>query len=126
MTSVILCNISDVNKVIEEEKNFWVQDVLLDLGVSEDVIASAENIDEYLHFMNQLGIEVEYRTTGEVLIYKKTMYRGEDGEEVDWLNPSEENLVAQWKPPTLVKKVEGKNVHYEVHLNEWSSFKMRL
>lgn len=126
MADVILCNISDANKVVEEEKNFWIQDVLLGLGVSEDTIASAEDIDEYLYLMNQLGIEVEYKTTGEVLIYKKAMHRGPDGEEVDWLNPSEENLIAHWKSPTFVRKVEGRDVYYEVHLNKWSSFNMRL
>lgn len=126
MADVILCNISDANIVVEEEKNYWVQDVLLSLGVPEGVIVSVHDIDEYLYQMHQYGIEVEYKTNGEVLIYKKAMYKSPEGEEIGWLNPTKDHLVAQWKPPRFVRKVEGKDVFYEVHLNKWSSFSMRL
>lgn len=126
MSDVILCNISDANDIIAEERNFWIQDVLISLGISEDVIMSADDIDEYLHAMNEFGIEVELKTSGVVIIYKKTMHIDNNGDAVDWLNPTEENIVGKWSLPTFVRKVEGTDVFYEISLNKWSSFNMRL
>lgn len=121
MSDTILCNISDAVQIVKEERDIWTIDVLLSLGIPEEIIESSNDIDEYIYQLDKFGVEVEYKTSGEVLVYKKAMYRNQDGEEIDWLNPTSDHLIAHWKPPTYIKKVEGNNVFYEIQLNEWSS-----
>lgn len=123
MGNVILCNLSDANYIIEEERFYWISDVLDALSVPEEVYDS-KTIDEFRDKMDDFGIEVELSTDGSVKVYKKQWY--EDGEEnVGWLPATKDHLVAQWNEPTRVKRVEGKEVYYEIHLNEWSILNMR-
>jgi hypothetical protein len=35
------------------------------------------------------------------------------------LPPQDKHLVAQWKRPNYVRKVEDGKAYYELHLNEW-------
>ena len=125
MGDVILCNISDANSVIEESKLEWINDVLLGLGVSEETL-EIKNIRELRHeISSSYGIEVDLKAGGEVDVYKKQWNNSQDEELQGWLPTKKEHLVAQWKEPKRVRKVEGKEVFYEIHLNEWSFTNVR-
>jgi hypothetical protein len=115
MSTTILCNLSDAQKVIDEERLYWISEILEALGVSDELF-DATDIRDFRYGMEDIGIEVELHSNGNVDVYKK---------QCDWLPATEEHLVAQWKEPTYIRKVEGKNVHYELHLNEWSILNMR-
>ncbi len=121
MSDVILCNLSDANEVIEEARNNWINDVLVSLGVSEEIIQTA-NIRKFRHEVaDGLGIEVELKTNGEVDVYKKRWNNSELEELQGWLPIKKEHLIAQWKEPKRIRKVEGQDVYYEIHLDEWSA-----
>ena len=124
MSNVILCNLSDANSVIEEEKLYWISEVLDALGVPEEVF-DVTDIRDFRFEMEELGIEVELHFDGEVDVYKKQWHQGPTEEASGWLPVKSDHLVAQWKEPTYVKKIEGKEVYYEIHLNEWSILKLR-
>jgi hypothetical protein len=124
MSSIVLCNLSDAVSVIAEEREQWTLGVLASLGVSEDLVGAA-NIDEFREGMEQLGIEVIESSAGKINIYKKVWHDGESEELSGWLPATDKNLVAQWDEPKYIKKIEGKDVYYEIHLNEWSILKTR-
>lgn len=124
MSNVILCNLSDANAIIEEERLYWVFDVLEYVGIPEEVF-DAESIDEYRESMDTYGIDVELCSNGEVYIYKKEWHEGRNEEESGWLPADDEHLIGHWKNPTRVIKVDGKDAYYEIHLNEWSILNMR-
>lgn len=124
MSDVILCNISDAVKVVDEAREEWTRTVLISLGVPENIL-NFSDIREYRHDMDELGIEVELITDGDVNIYKKQWHNGVDESTSGWLPTTKDHLVAQWKTPTYVRKVDGKEVYYEIQLNEWSVTHMR-
>ena len=125
MGDVILCNISDANNVIEEARFDWIHSVLSNLNVSEEIF-DVKDIREFRHELsNNLGIEVELKSNGEVDIYKKQWNNHSLEELQGWLPVKKEHLIAQWKEPKRIRKVEGKDVHYEIHLNEWSFTNVR-
>ena len=119
MAKVILCNLSDVNKVVEEERLYWVFDVLETLNVP-DSIFDATDIRDFRYDMEELGIEVNLCSNGDVNVHKKHWYNGPTDDTSGWLPPTDDHLVAQWKEPKYIKKIEGTEVYYEIHLNEWS------
>jgi len=102
MSSVILADKRDEQKIINEEREIWVFNVLVALGADEDILVEIkkEDMSEYLAIME---LEVWDKVNGEVDILRKG------------------KLVAQWKQPklVLVKEVPDK-YYYEIHLNEWA------
>ena len=124
MSNIILGNLSDAVKTIEEERLFWTNDVLDALGIPEEAF-EVDSIDEYRNNLDELGIEVELSTNGLVNIYKKEWHQGLSEEDSGWLPAEKEHLVAQWKEPTRIQKIDGKDVYYEIHLNEWSILNIR-
>ena len=120
MSDVILCNISDANGLIIEARNEWIRNILLDLGVSDEIIF-LENIREFRYQVSDsLGIDVELKSSGEINIYKKRWHNDSNENLQGWLPAKKENIIAQWKEPTRIRKVDGQDVFYEIHLNEWS------
>jgi hypothetical protein len=101
MSTIILADRRDEQKVISEEKEIWVYNILVALGADEDILAEIkkEDMSEYL---SMLELEVWNKVSGEVDIFRKG------------------KLVAQWKQPILklIKKVP--KYYYEIHLNEWA------
>jgi hypothetical protein len=93
MSSIILADRYDEQKVIEEEKTVWVFNVLVALGADEDILTEIkkEEMSEYLTLM---GMEVWDNADGTVDIFRK------------------EKLVAQWKTPKLKLIKESKNKYY--------------
>lgn len=128
VAETILCNLSDANEIIEEARNEWIIEVLLGLGVPEETIELGfDDIgrDDYIYEMNDLGISVELYSTGEVDVHKKVWITGKNEESSGWLPPTKQHLVAQWKIPERVRRVNGNEVYYELHLREWSVTNMR-
>jgi hypothetical protein len=126
MGDTILCNLSDANQVISEARELWVQEVLLGLGVKEETLKLAKsNIQEYRYQVEEMGIEVDFKN-GEVDVYKKKWHNDPNPELCGWLPSEKVHLVAQWKEPNKFRKVEGKDVYYEIHLNNWSMLNSRL
>lgn len=124
MAKVILCNLSDANNVVNEERMYWIFEVLEDLGVPDSVF-EATDIRDFRYDMEELGIEVDLCSNGDVNVYKKHWFEGPTEETSGWLPPTDIHLVAQWKEPKYIRKKEGKEVYYEIHLNEWSISNMR-
>ncbi len=124
MSNTILCNISDAKKFIDEERLYWISEVLEALGVPDEVF-EASDIRDFRYDMETMGIEVELHSNGNVDVYKKQWHEGMTEEQSDWLPATKEHLVAQWKEPAYIRKIEGKDVHYEIHLEEWSILNMR-
>lgn len=123
MGDVVLCNISDANQIIEEERFKWIINVLLAAGIPEDILIF-DDIRNFRADMYDLGIEVELINNKEVNVYKLEWL--ENDYEQGFLPPTEENLIAQWKVPKRVMKIDenGRDAYYEIHLDEWSMFKM--
>lgn len=117
MADIILCNLSDANEIINEARLDWINDVFDTLQIPEDVFNVAD-IREYRLNMNDLGIEVLLHANGDVDVYKKIWH--ETRYNAGWLPVSEEQLVAQWKTPKRTMRVQGKNLYYEIQLNEWA------
>lgn len=124
MSDIILCNLSDANKVTKEARFEWVNNVFDTLEIPDDVFDAAD-INDYRYQMEELGIEVALYATGEVNIYKKVWFEGRVEEESGWLPSEKKHLIAQWKNPTRVRRIEGNEIYYELHLNEWSIANMR-
>lgn len=124
MSNIILCNLADAKKVIDEERLYWASEVLEALGVPDETF-EVSDIRDFRYDMETIGIEVELHSNGNVDVYKKQWHDGPTEEQSGWLPVTKEHLVAQWKTPVRVRKIEGKDVFYEIHLNEWSILNMR-
>lgn len=128
--TIILCNLSDSSETIEEARDKWIIETLLALGVPEDTIelgfdSGRSSRNDYIYKMNDLGIDVELFSSGAVDVYKKVWIDGETEEVSGWLPAAKEHLVAQWKIPERVRRIDGKDVYYELHLKEWSIANVR-
>lgn len=121
----ILCNLSDVNEVIKEAREEWIIEVLMSLGVSEQIIemgfsSSGNDYEEYLYNMEQVGIEVDLFADGVVIVYKKSWCEGEREELSGWLPAQKKHIVAKWEEPERVKRIDkDKSIYYEVNIKEW-------
>ena len=125
MSDVILCNLSDANKVIDEARLEWTHEVLLGLGVPEEVLLLKDVKQLRYEIADTHGIEVELLSNKCVNIYKKRWNNSHREELQGWLPTKKEHLVAQWKEPKRIRKIDGKEVYYEIHMNEWSFTNMR-
>lgn len=118
MSDVLLCNTGDANKIVIEARSEWIDSVLSDLGISIGEI-DKQNISALRGELMQHGILVDYNiATEEVNIYKCSWHSDQFQE--GWLPPETKNIIAQWKRPSYIKKIEGRDIYYEIHLNKWS------
>jgi hypothetical protein len=124
MGQVVLCNISDANQVIKDLRINWVYDALESLGIPPE-IRELQDVFELRSVLGGLGIYVEYRSAGEEIDVYKREWHGTE-ETGSWMPPKEKHLVAQWKRPQYVRKVEGNDVYYELHLDEWCIANRRI
>jgi hypothetical protein len=125
MSDVILCDISDANDLIKEARLDWTNLILFNLGVPEDIILT-QDVKLLRHeISNNYGIEVDLLSNGTVNIYKKQWNDSKIEELQGWLPLKKEHMVAQWKEPKRIKKIENKKIYYEIHINEWSFVNMR-
>jgi len=120
--NIVLCDLSDANNTIKELRDEWIIDVLLTLNIPEDVIEmgfSVEDRENFLYEMNELGISIELYSSGEVDVHKKVWFEGSTEETSGWLPVTDKHLVAQWKIPERIRRIDGREVYYELHLKEW-------
>jgi hypothetical protein len=103
MSNVILADIEDHQKIIKEEKEEWIYQVLVALGVPESLIVDSSN-EEIIGYLTAVEIEV-------------FDHLGKDSVEISRAG----KVVAEWKPPKLMRKIgdDGKH-YYEIHFNEWA------
>lgn len=116
MSNIVLCNLSDVNSTIEEVRDEWIVDVLTGIGVSEEDFNLP--YDQYCDALSELGLVVRKSTGGTVSVYKLSWH--EEDHCQGFLNPTKNNLIAQWKNPKRVKRIENNDVYYELHFDCWS------
>jgi hypothetical protein len=96
---LILANKGDERKVIEEEKEEWVLNVLSSLGVSNEI------------FNLEKGKLLEHLFSHHIEVWK-------NGEGVDILK--NDKIVAQWKKPEIIIRKNKNEFYCEIHLNEWT------
>lgn len=120
--NIVLCDLSDANNTISELRDEWIIDVLLTLNISESVVEmgfDSESRKDFLYEMNEVGISIELYSSGEVDVHKKVWIDGNTEETSGWLPATDKHLVAQWKKPEKIRRIDGKEVYYELHLKEW-------
>lgn len=92
---IILANRGEESKIIEEEKDEWVGEILDALGIPE---VSNENAKEYLM---SYGIEIWRHADGKIDIYK------------------DDEIIAQWKNVEYVL-IKDKPSYYKIHIDAWA------
>jgi hypothetical protein len=123
MSDVLLCDISDANQILQDQRKAWVLNILELLEIPEEII-NCHNIDQLRGGLNHFGIHIETLSGGEEInIYRREWYG--DQNSGGWLPPEPKHLIAQWKRPKYIRKVEGEDVYYELHLNEWSMLRTK-
>ena len=102
MSNTILADKGDEQKIIAEEKEEWLYQVLMGLGVAEELIVDLNN-EDLISYLTTLEIEIFDKYDDTIDIFRK------------------DKIVAQWKKPKLTLVREGKNkYYYEIKLNEWA------
>jgi len=102
--TIVLADRGDENKVIEEEKEEWIINVLEALGINRELLSG-----NYINQISSHGIEVWNNYDGSVDIFR---FDGQDNKKI----------VGQWRVPTMVLKKETLSKwYYEIHLNEWAT-----
>lgn len=122
MSDIILCNVSDRFEILKEKRTEWVYKVLDGLNLPED-IEKYNNYTEFRNILNIHGIFIENKSGGEEIDIYKLKWSDDDGG--GWLPLNDKYLIAQWKKPKYIKRIEGKDVYYELHINEWSMIKLK-
>ncbi len=98
---IVLADRGSEQAVAEEEKQEWLNEVLLALDVPVD--AFKLELQEMRDYLASIEIEVWEYADGNLDIYK-----GED-------------IVAQWKTPEFILiKDTPKKWYYEIHINAWA------
>lgn len=98
---IVLADRGSERAVVEEEKQEWLNEVLLALDVPVD--AFKLELREMRNYLATVGIEVWESPNGNIDVYK-----GED-------------IVAQWNEPKFILiKETPKKWYYEIHINAWA------
>ena len=101
MSTVLLADRCDEQRIIDLERQKWLHEILVALGADKATI-EAGGMDAKDHLV-ALALEVWENADGTI-----DVKRGE-------------KLVAQWKLPKLVLiKETAEKWYYEIHLNEWA------
>lgn len=97
---VVLADRGDEINVIEEEREEWVNNVLIALGVPQEILTYNKDIIK-THLLS-LQIEIWQNEKGAIDIYK------------------DDKIIAQWKEPKLNLIKEPKSMYYEIQINAWA------
>jgi len=98
---IVLSDRGDEQNVIEEEKQEWLNEVLIALDVP--VQAFELDIQDMRDYLISVEIEIWNNHDGTMDVYKG------------------ESVVAQWKIPKLILiKETPKRWYYEIHLDSWA------
>ena len=110
---IILADRQDEMAAVEEERQDWLQRVLVALGANPDIIK--KNTIEAKNHISSLGLDVVLKPEGEIDIHR---YEYEQVEEITI--EKESYLVAQWFKPKFILKEEDGEKFYEAHIEEWA------
>lgn len=121
MSEVVLCNTSDANSVLNDLRRSWVYDVMSGLGIEAD---ETTDIIEARGALAGIGVHIDLKSGGEEIDVFKCEWHGTE-ESGGWLPPNKKHLIAQWKQPKYIKRIDGKEVYYELHLDKWSMISMK-
>ncbi len=120
----ILCNIGDEREVIEEERQDWLQKVLVALGADPEIIS--ENSMKAREHIMFLELDVFSNVDGSIKIYRPEHitfeYPSEDPErEYEEVTvEARQKLVAEWKEPELIRIRDEEGEYYKIILSEWA------
>lgn len=119
--TTILASVGDERKIIDEERQGWLQRVLLAFGADEKIIS--QNTLEARRHVSQLGLDVVSGHDGSINIHRFelaviTVPEGTSTKEMTV--ETNRQLVAQWMPPKLVRIREASGDYYRVILQEWA------
>jgi hypothetical protein len=104
---IILADRGSEQKVIEEERQEWVVEVLVAMGIPSEAFELEDN--ELRNYLSTTGIEVWRGFDGSINIYE------------------DDEIVAQWKVPKLVLiKETPKKWYYEIHIDAWARVLQKL
>lgn len=122
--TTILADASDEARIIAEERQAWLQRVLVALGANEAIIS--QNTLEAKRHVSELGLDVESHSDGSIDIARLDIavasQEGGEGMPVE----TGRKLVAQWLPPKLVRIKDQPRDYYRITLREWAlPFHMR-
>jgi hypothetical protein len=125
MMTVVLCDLGDEREVVAEERQAWLQRVLVALGADEKVVS--ENTMAAREHLMLLGLDVFKHVDGSVKVYRPEYVTfelpSEDPErQVDEIDvETRQKLVAEWNPPEIVRIREGPGKeHCRITLREWA------
>jgi|19_taG_2_1085344.scaffolds.fasta_scaffold08705_3 hypothetical protein len=110
---IILADKQEEMKAVDEERQAWLQKVLVALGANPDIIK--KNTIEAKNHISSLGLDVVLKPEGEINILRFD-YEEINGETVEkGCYP-----VAQWLSPKYILKIEDGKKFYEIHIEEWA------
>jgi len=110
---IILADRQDETDAVNEERQDWLQRVLVALGADPEIIK--KNTINAKNHISSLGLDVVLKSDGEIDIH-----RFEYDQVEDVTIEKDSYLVAQWfKPKFIVKEDDGKKF-YEIHIEEWA------
>lgn len=101
---IILADRSNINDVISEAKSDWVNQMLINLGISEHVLRVLP-LDQSFSLLHKNAIEV-------------CDHLGEEAVEIK----QNSEVVALWEKPLVVPKIEDGKLYYEIHIRQGSIF----
>ena len=102
MGDIILADKGDEQKIIAEEKEEWVYQVLMALGVAEEILVDLNN-DDIVSYLTSMEIEIFDNCDGTIDIMRKN------------------KLVAQWKVPELILiKESSRKYYYKIYIKAWA------
>jgi hypothetical protein len=116
--TTILASIGDEARIVVEERQAWLQRVLVALGADGEVIS--RNTLEAKRQVSQLGLDVETHPDGSINIARLKISITVDAEGKEVPVETDRQMVAQWLPPTRVRIREGSKEHYRITLREWA------
>jgi len=117
--TIILADIGGEQKAIEEERQEWLQRVLVALGADKEIIS--QNTLEAKQHVSQLGLSVENHVDGTLEIFRleiAVVYQPSEGKEVPV--ETKRKTVAQWLPPKIIRIREASGDHHRIILQEWA------
>lgn len=114
--TVILSDMGDEREVIDEERQKWLQRVLIAFGADKNIIS--KNTLEARRHVSSLNLDVETHSDGSIDIFRIKISSVMGNE--DSLIETNRQLVGQWLEPKIIRIKEKPRDYYRITLNEWA------
>lgn len=102
MSNIVLASRGEEQKIIAEEKEEWIYQVLVALGISEELLIESNN-EQIVDYLNTQLIEIFDNLGSDSVEIRKNG-----------------KIIAEWKLPKLILKKDANEYYYEIYLNEWA------